>query len=541
MMFLKKDGPVRKEFLFLEKASTNPFLKLFYIIQKNLKLVLRSKISALIFIFGPLLIISLAALAFNTSTLHDLNIATYSESYSDMSESIITNLTNSQYNVQKLESEPDCIDGVKFGDYHVCIVFPSNLVLDNSENNVIKIYVDNSRINIANLISSQITTKVAVESSSLSTEIVTQILTALDTANTESTQTSSILNTAITDNNEMKSTIDSSYSSTSSIDLSYTTIDTAAIDTELSLIQSAHNISSTELTNLNTIIDTLQTSYSSMASKMTTASDTIITLNTNLPTLSAQVSTTTTKLQEANTNINSVTSSIDEIKVTNVNSIVTPIKTSIEPISSTNSYLLYILPSILVLLIMFVALLMSSSAIITEKESRAYFRNFITPTNGLLFLIGEFLTNMIILTFQITLMLFVLYLFFGGMLDKDILLLTGLGLVVIAIFFVLMGMLFGYLFSTKQTVTLASISAGIIMLFFSNTILPLETLSQYFRDIVYYNPFVIGESMLKKIILFYSTFSGISGMIYTLLILCGILFILVILARYSSKTQQNQE
>ena len=138
--------------VFIERPSINPIFKLFYTITKNLKLLIRSKVSALVFIFGPLLIITLVALAFNTSTLFDLNIATHSSSYSTLSDSIIANLSDSQYNVLKMESEQECIDAVKSNDFEVCVIFPPDMVLDNSGNNIVKIYVDNSRLNIANLI-----------------------------------------------------------------------------------------------------------------------------------------------------------------------------------------------------------------------------------------------------------------------------------------------------------------------------------------------------------------------------------------------------
>jgi ABC-type polysaccharide/polyol phosphate export permease len=100
-------------------------------------------------------------------------------------------------------------------------------------------------------------------------------------------------------------------------------------------------------------------------------------------------------------------------------------------------------------------------------------------------------------------------------------------------------MLFGYLFNTKQTVTLATISAAMIMLFFSNTILPLETLSSYTRNIVQYNPFIIGETMLKKVLLFGSSYTGIAEPVYLLLGFSFSVLIGAILARSLSKKYLN--
>ena len=100
-------------------------------------------------------------------------------------------------------------------------------------------------------------------------------------------------------------------------------------------------------------------------------------------------------------------------------------------------------------------------------------------------------------------------------------------------------MLLGYIFNTKQTVTLATISAAMIMLFFSNTILPLETLSSYTRNIVQYNPFIIGETMLKKILLFGSGIAGVTESVYFLLGFSFALLIGAIAARTFSKKYLN--
>src|SRR3989344_5435081 len=478
--------------LFVERAPINPFRKLFYVVTKNIKLLIRSKVSALIFIFGPLLIITLVALAFNTSTLFDLNIAAYSESYSTLSDSIIINLSDSQYNILKMDSELECIDAVKSSDFQVCVIFPANMVLDNSANNMVKIYVDNSRLNVANLIASQISTKVSIEASQLSSEIITQILTVLDSTNTKTIQTQANIESIITNNGEAQTGATTLASDLAAIDFTHASLDTTTLDT-----------------------------------------------TTNSSGLNAKLNTEKTNLEAASTNLQEISDKIKSIKITNVASIVSPVKTSIEPISSLNSYLLYILPTILVLLIMLVALLMSSASIITEKESRAYFRNFITPTNEFLFMAGEFMSNFIILAFQITILLAVIYYFFSSTLSIQTFFLAGFALLVLGSFFILLGMLFGYLFNTKQTVTLAAISAAMIMLFFSNTILPLETLSLYTRNIVQFNPFIIGETMLKKILLFNSSIGSIAEPIYTLIIYSGVLLVAAIIARVISKRYLN--
>ncbi|MBS3163053.1 ABC transporter permease [Candidatus Woesearchaeota archaeon] len=519
-----------------ERPTINPFTKIYFMLEKNLKLLIRTKTTAIIFILGPLIITALLAIAFNTSTLADVNIAVYSDSYSELTESLINNLSASNNNIIKANSEPDCIDSARFGDFQVCIIFPEDLAVSNDGDNIISIYVDNSRLNIANLIASQITTKVSIESSALSEDMISNILIVLDTANTKSTQTKSIVTELLSKNSEITSSIEETSNSLESLDLDYTSIDNSTtINGYLSTLSSACNSSSSTITKLKDQITALQNNYSLVTTKLTSAKDSIETLSTTLPTISSDISAQTSKLNSIETNLVSITNNIATIQVTNAGSIATPLRTEIESSSTTNSFLMFILPTMLTIIIMFLALLMSSSGIIAEKESKAYFRNFITPTNGLLFLMGEFLSNILVLSAQIVIILSVLYIFLKGVISQEALILTGLALLSIGIFFTLLGMLIGYLFNTKQTVTIASISTGMVLLFFSNTIIPLETLSSKIRDVLSYNPFILGETMLKKILLFNSLFSGIDQMLLIMGIGSLIVLIAAIVARSISK------
>ncbi|MFH1972490.1 MAG: ABC transporter permease [archaeon] len=526
----KKEEPEEKVDVFIERPRLNSITKLYFIILKNFRILLRSKLSAFLFILGPLIIVFLIALAFNTSTLYDLNIAAYSESYSSISETIVTNLSDSQYNVIKMESEAECIDSIKFDNFQVCVVFPSNMILDNSANNIIKIYVDNSRLNIANLISSQINSKVSVSAEELSTDMVTTILVVLDNVNTNVVQSQATTTNLKNINAQLTSELSSAESSISGVDLSYTAYDSTGIETEISSIESSNNMSSSVFTDLKAQVNALRSAYNALTTTVDTATTGITSSSSTLGTAKATAGNELTKINTVETSLNTMNAEINTIKITNVENIVTPVKTTIEPISSTNNYLLYIIPSILIMIFMFVALLISSSNIMAEKTSLAYFRNFITPTNDLVFVIGEYISTAMVILLQIVIMLGIVY-FFVPDPGVTAYLLAGLVLFIVASLFIFTGMLLAYMFNTKQTVTLASVSVGIVFLFFSNTILPLETLSAVTRKIVMYNPFVMAESILKKLLLFNAPFAEISILIYTLLGFTFALFIGAIATR----------
>ncbi len=511
-MFRNKEGIHQTHFY-------NPLVKLYYIVQKDLKLLIRSRASALIFLFGPLFIMFLIGFAFNTSAISGLTIGVYSDAYSELSENLVTSLSDEQYQVLKLGSQDECVNAVKFGDVQVCAVLPSNMVLDNSQNNEVQIFVDNSRINFANQVSNDIATKLMSQSEELSGSMVLDILTTLDQINQEIANQKSSLSSIRADNSEMAEKLDAL--NVASIEFDFT-----AISEELTSLQNENT--SADYGKLEGLLKQFEDEYKELETQLTTTQNT-------LTEVEEKIDTGATGLASLSNSLNVIANDIASIKITNVDNIVSPVKNSIEPVSSNNNYLLYILPSLLVLVIMFVSLLISSSTIISEKTSRSNFRNFISPTSDKLFMSGNFISNMLIIIFQLTIIFGVVYFFFSDVAFSSYAL-SALVLGMLATFFIFIGMTLGSVFNTKQTVTIAAISLGIILLFFSNVILPLETLSEPLRSIAMFNPFVLGESMIKKILLFDSGFSTLKGMF---LALGGMIMGSVVLALISRESTKR--
>ena len=52
-------------------------MKIFEIVKKDFKILIRSKLSALIILLGPLIIVSLIGMAFNNSSVNNIKIGTY--------------------------------------------------------------------------------------------------------------------------------------------------------------------------------------------------------------------------------------------------------------------------------------------------------------------------------------------------------------------------------------------------------------------------------------------------------------------------------
>ncbi len=515
LMDAKKQGGKRDYSALMDNVQMrgwlHHFTKLFRVILKNYKILIRTRTSALIFLLGPLIIMALVSIGFNTSTLYGVNIASYSESYSPLAEALISNLSSGEYVIQKVESQDRCTNSVKLGEYPVCIVFPNDMAVDNSARNVITLYIDESRLNIANAITEKLSTRVAVQADALSTGAVSQILNALDNINREAEAAKSGGTTLTSNNAEEAGKLAAALSKIEAFDLTASAIDTSGPATEISRVQSRLNLSSSEFTALTASVNTVINEYNAVRGKLDTAKTNAGTVQENTAAAKNKVNADTAIIKDVNAKIDSIKTNVGSVKITNVESIVSPIKISVQPLTKTKNYFIYILPALLILLIMLVSLLISSTGVIREKESSASLRNFITPTSPGTFLLAHYLTYISIIGLQSAIMLGVTRIFIKDVPVMTYLLALAL-LVIFATLFIFIGMFIGTMFNTGESATVASVSIAIITLVFSNSILPLETLSGFLRIMVEYNPFVMMEKMMKGLFLFDASLASMTNL-----------------------------
>ena len=233
---------------------------------------------------------------------------------------------------------------------------------------------------------------------------------------------------------------------------------------------------------------------------------------------------------------NSIKEDISSIQETGVNKIVNPITSDIKPITTQKTHINFIFPTLLIMIIMFVSMLLTSTLEIREKTSKVYFKNFITPTSSTLFTLSNYITNLIIIGIQTTILLgAAAYFFYDGILASIPLLIPAIFL--ITSFFLFLGIFLGSLFRTEETNTITNISLGFIMIFFSSAILPIETLPAVIKGIASFNPFYISETLLNKIILFQTPLKNVLD---HFLILSGYLVGIIIITLVSKKITKRR-
>ena len=211
-----------------------------------------------------------------------------------------------------------------------------------------------------------------------------------------------------------------------------------------------------------------------------------------------------------------------------------PITTNIQPVVPEKTYLSYLFPSLIILLILMVSIMLSSNLVIMEKTSRAYFRNFTTPTSDITFIGANYLTTFIVALLQVIIVLIIAAFIF----KTD--LLAGIALVLLIAFlaitiFSFIGLIIGHFYSSEETASIASISIASLFLLLSNLILPLESMPQAVIRIAQYNPFVMASELLKKAILFGATIQSVYMDLIILGGYCLVIFMVLIFVQQVSK------
>jgi ABC-type multidrug transport system permease subunit len=498
------------------------------IIKKNFRMLVRSKASAVIILLGPLLLMLLISLAFNSSSLYDIKVGTYSSSYSELSNSIIDKLKDDAFTIEKVETEESCIDAVKDGRIHICAVFPPDM--DITTEGSIVFHVDKSRMNLVWSIMGSISSKVSTKSTELSTLLTTKLLNALQRTDTLISENGGSISGLKDKLISMKNSVAEVQSELEVMEVANQSL----LDIEMNEIKEEINASNSVFSDLEDVIDKISADISEI---MATKEKTVVSLQGIRSNVDEQINDAE-KMKEM---VDSIKSEIEAIEIKDVQKIVSPVTTEIKPLTTEGTHLMYSFPTLLLMVILFAGIFLASTIVIEEKKSKAYFRNFISPTTDSTYILSDYLFSIIILGLQALVIFVVMNLITKAKMPSALWPNLIVGFLLIATIFIFLGMVIGYVFRSDETANIASVSIATILLFFSNTILPIESLPTAIRSIVNLNPLVIGESIVRKMMLFNDTLKGVQMQVYFLLGYVVVLVILAFLARKLAKRRIGQE
>jgi ABC-type multidrug transport system permease subunit len=484
---------------------------IFNIIKKDFKIFTRSKISAILVLILPLVVTLLAGMAFNSSNISDITISTYSNSYTNLTEEILLDFEKN-YTVERTNSVENCINSVKLTNSQICIVFPSDLTSVGSEEEVI-FHIDYSRINLAYNLLHEIEGKIDREASDLGVVLVQDLIDSLNKVNRD-------LTGEIKSVEEIRDGIDSNIEETEGIDVSIEDIDDA-----IDLLEDARSTAndSSAISKIDSSIELLETLKEEAESNSQTIGE-IVDRNEEL----------SQEIVYLSQNLESILEELNREETMEAKSIVSPINIKIESIKVDLNNREYLLPTILSILVLFGGILLASTFVLKEKKTKAYFRNFMTPTKDIVFILGTYLTCISIILIQFLLV------FIGVeyILELNFVLMPLELLVVIVLsasVFIFLGMFIGYIFKSEETTIFAAILTSTVLMLFSNAIIPIEHITGKLKDVAMFNPSVLTDISFKKILLFNFSFGDFLTEIYALLGFIVFFLILTYVSRRANK------
>ncbi|MFP4400411.1 MAG: ABC transporter permease [Candidatus Woesearchaeota archaeon] len=563
-------------------------MKIAKIIQKNLKLLMRSKGSIITTLIGPLVIIFLVGLAFGNISSYNINVGVYSTEYNDLTDSFISKLENQSFKVVKYPLEDICINEIKKGTIHTCIFFPDDFDIGGNKSSTIEFYVDETNVNIVSMVKEAVTKQVQSRMQELSEDLTAGILQKIDDVKESAKEQTRVVTDLIDESSRVKGEIDSIQTDVNDLDLNFDkdslqigNLDDSAEDARTnirtlntradsavdlgedliddiraldhsadieSLLDSAEDDLSDLKSNINTSYSTANDKINDVLAKLANLSSSVNDMNTRFNSADAtkygirddlskvknDLVSFGTELASLQDQINTMGGNVDNVEVKNAQGIVAPIKVVVKPVVAEKAPLHYMLPSLVVLVIMFISMMLAGTMVIMEKTSSAYFRNFVTPTVDVTFLYGIFFTNLIVVGLQMFLVLSASMGVFGASIMNNIVAISIVVVLSIAIYTII-GMIIGHLFTTQEMVSLGGISVGSLFLLMSNVIFPIEKMPDYLLKLADYNPFNISEYLLRQVLLFNTEIVYLMDDIFTLVLMIVVLFLILVLVQKLGK------
>lgn len=237
------------------------------------------------------------------------------------------------------------------------------------------------------------------------------------------------------------------------------------------------------------------------------------------------------------TALNKIGASVDNLKVSR-ESVQSPIRTDIQPISASSSRLNMIFPTILVFLVMISCTLLAASLVSSHKQNPGSVRDSLMPVHPAMRLIALFLT-VAVLAFVQTMAVLGLA---GAILGTSILPgipSAGFSLLTLISVFSLLGMVLGFAFTTEQGAVLAGVGLTSASLVFSDVLLPIESMPVS-REVRIDEPVCDRDRTRSQVIAIpHTILHADSGVVLLIVISLGLIVILLFQHRRSSSSCED--
>ena len=472
-------------------------MALINIINRNIRLFLNSKLFLLLMVLGPLILIAIVGAALQDTSIKNVKAGIYkiSKDSGDFGESFIQGLRYESFNIQNELNEEVCKQKVRDSETQVCLV-----MTEQNEGALVDLYVDFSKPRIVWGIIGTIQS--VVEEEAKARRSITINILKQETENTiiKINEKEIKIQNAINRLNDIESQLEEAEETYESL-REITENSEKEISTMISELESIGNpILYPLISNLKDIKTNLQNINNE--------------LNENpITPIKSDIRTTRTDLEQTKRELENVRRDLEEIRASDIERIMNPIELKYQSVSENQEiqgkvkgslgFLDYLFPSFLIFFMLFGSIVFAAILRIRERTSNAYIRNIVSRASGFSFVFGDFITCLMLVSVQITIILFVASFFLNLSILPNLISLI-MTILAISSLFTLIGLAIGSLVNSQESAIITSISISLLLFIFSSIITPIETLPSLIASIVSYSPLTLLETKLRIILIFSS-------------------------------------
>jgi len=226
----------------------------------------------------------------------------------------------------------------------------------------------------------------------------------------------------------------------------------------------------------------------------------------------------TNSTQDLVSEIDRTKSILGEVRIKSPAAIAAPIKLERTPVFREMSYLDFLMPAIVSIVLMFISFLLSSITIVQERTKKTLLRTLLTPLSLGEFIFAKTSALILIAMLQGIILVVVAFLFYGVLISASQLGLLFLVILVYSAAFIGIGMAVATFAESENTAMLSSLVLSIPMLFLCGVFFPFETMPQLMVKVGSALPITMGIRALDSVLIYREGFGMLARYLLPLLL-----------------------
>ncbi len=198
--------------------------------------------------------------------------------------------------------------------------------------------------------------------------------------------------------------------------------------------------------------------------------------------------------------------------------IAAPLRLEREPVFKDRSYLDFLMPGIISIVLMFISFLLASITIVQERSKKTLIRTLLTPLSLEGFILEKTSALILIALLQGIILIIVAFLFYGIAVPVNQLGALFLVVLVYSAAFIGIGMALATFAESENTAMLLSLVLSIPMLFLSGVFFPFETMPQLMVRLGNALPITMGIKALNSVLVYQEGAGALAGYLLPLLV-----------------------